>query len=430
MARTFSPAGRTGGPAKSEVRPEKPATEQGSLFHTRVGNWWDMLLARTIFAGVCVAASYHFHPFGLSAPSAAAGGLAFSVAVILFEIRLRRASLRRLIGGAVGSVLGILGAYLMNLVLAQTSIPEGSRSFLGVSVLLVMAYVGLIVGATKGDMLNLQALGGLFGAERSPRRLTKVLDTSVIIDGRVADICEAYFLDGTLLIPQFVLRELQLVADSADPLKRQRGRRGLEVLQRIQKMAHLEVEIAEDDFPHIPDVDMKLIELAKKYDAKVVTNDYNLNKVATLQGIEVLNVNQLANALKPVVLPGEAMRVFILREGKEYNQGVAYLDDGTMVVVDGARRMINKTVDITVTSVHQTTAGKMIFGRYDDRGEQQARTQLAGAGAGAVATTAADANGARSGSPPPGEAHRTESPAREGQHGSERPPRPVFPERE
>ena len=182
-----------------------------------------------------------------------------------------------------------------------------------------------------------------------------------------------YSSTARIIIPQFVLRELQLVADSADPLKRQRGRRGLEVLQRIQKMPHLEVQIAEDDFPHIPEVDMKLIELAKRYDAKIVTNDYNLNKVATLQGIEIMNVNQLANALKPVVLPGEIMRVFILREGKEYNQGVAYLDDGTMVVVDGARKMINKTIDITVTSVHQTTAGKMIFGRYDERGEQQIR---------------------------------------------------------
>jgi uncharacterized protein YacL len=145
------------------------------------------------------------------------------------------------------------------------------------------------------------------------------------------------------------------------------------VLQRIQKMAHLEVEIADDDFANVADVDMKLIELAKRYDGKIVTNDYNLNKVASLQGIEILNVNQLANALKPVVLPGEIMRVFILREGKEYNQGVAYLDDGTMVVVDGARRMINKTIDITVTSVHQTTAGKMIFGRLDEREAQNAR---------------------------------------------------------
>jgi len=326
---------------------------------------------RIIFSVACVAAGYHFHPFGLTNRVAAAVGFGFAVSVLLFEIRLQRASMRRLIGAAVGSILGILGAYLMGLVLARTSIPEGSRSFLDVALLLVMTYIGLVVGANKGDMLNLAALGGLFGSERSTRRMPKVLDTSVIIDGRIADICEAHFLDGVLLIPQFVLHELQLVADSADSMKRQRGRRGLEVLQRIQKMAHLEVEIADDDFANVADVDLKLIELAKRYDGKIVTNDYNLNKVASLQGIEILNVNQLANALKPVVLPGEIMRVFILREGKEYNQGVAYLDDGTMVVVDGARRMINKTVDITVTSVHQTTAGKMIFGRIDDRSETQ-----------------------------------------------------------
>jgi len=259
--------------------------------------------------------------------------------------------------------------------MSRTTIPEDSRSFLDIGVLLVMTYIGLVLGARKGDMLNLQALGGLFGNEKGNRRQPKILDTSVIIDGRVADICEANFLEGVLVVPQFVLRELQLVADSADSMKRQRGRRGLEVLQRMQKMPNLEVEVAEDDFPQIPEVDMKLIELAKRYDGKIVTNDYNLNKVATLQGLDVMNVNQLANALKPVVLPGEAMRVFILREGKEYNQGVAYLDDGTMVVVDGGRRAINKTVDIIVTSVHQTTAGKMIFGRCDDR--ELSRNQVA-----------------------------------------------------
>ncbi len=333
------------------------------------GSWWDRLLVQLIFAAACVAAGWHFHPFGLTSLAAAGIGLAFAISVFLFETRLQRASLRRLIGAAIGSILGILGAYLMGLVLERTTIPEGSRSFMDVALLLVMTYIGLVLGANKGDMLNLQALGGLFGSERSARRMPKVLDTSVIIDGRIADICEAHFMDGVLLIPQFVLRELQFVADSADSLKRQRGRRGLEVLQRIQKMPHLEVEIADDDFPNIADVDLKLIELAKRYDGKIVTNDYNLNKVASLQGIEILNVNQLANSLKPVVLPGEIMRVFILREGKEYNQGVAYLDDGTMVVVDGARRLINKTIDITVTSVHQTTAGKMIFGRIDERSE-------------------------------------------------------------
>src|ERR1700688_3655756 len=370
MNRPFTRQGTSVPPPPSMPFPLRPATPAQT--QPEFGNWWDHLMVRLIFAVACVAAGYHFHPFGLTSIKAAGIGLAFSISVFLFEIRLQRASMRRLIGAAVGSILGILGAYLIGLVLARTSIPEGSRSFLDVALLLVMTYIGLVVGASKGDMLNLQALGGLFGSERSTRRMPKVLDTSVIIDGRIADICEAHFLDGVLLIPQFVLRELQFVADSADSMKRQRGRRGLEVLQRIQKMAHLEVEIADDDFANIPDVDLKLIELAKRYDGKIVTNDYNLNKVASLQGIEILNVNQLANALKPVVLPGEIMRVFVLREGKEYNQGVAYLDDGTMVVVDGARRMINKTVDITVPSVHQTTAGKMIFGRLDEKAEAQA----------------------------------------------------------
>ena len=196
----------------------------------------------------CVAAGYHFHPFGLPSWADALIGLAFALSVFLFEVRLQRASLRRLIGAAVGSILGILGSYLMGLVLLRTSIPEDSRSFLDVGLLLVMTYIGLVIGANKGDMLNLQALGGLFGSEQSNRRQPKVFDTSVIIDGRIADVCEVHFLEGALLLPQFVLRELQLVADSADSLKRQRGRRGLEVLQRIQKMPHLEVEIVEDDF--------------------------------------------------------------------------------------------------------------------------------------------------------------------------------------
>jgi uncharacterized protein YacL len=369
MPRTSNAPGQPTAGSTAQMAPSKPVIISRPT-HDSVGTFWDMFVVRLIFVVVCTAAGYHFQPFSLPKIHGAIAGFLFASGVILFEIRLRKASLRRLIGAATGSILGMLGAYLTSLIFMHTTMPEATRSFFSLSIFLVMTYIGLVLGANKGDMLNLQALGGLFGSERSARHSPKLLDTSVIIDGRVADIAETMFLDGTVVIPQFVLRELQLVADSADPLKRQRGRRGLEVLQRIQKMTQLDVQIAEDDFPQVADVDMKLIELAKRYDAKIVTNDFNLNKVATLQGIEIMNVNQLANALKPVVLPGEAMRVFILREGKEYNQGVAYLDDGTMVVVDGARKMINKTVDITVTSVHQTTAGKMIFGRYDERGEQ------------------------------------------------------------
>jgi uncharacterized protein YacL len=193
-----------------------------------------------------------------------------------------------------------------------------------------------------------------------------VLDTSVIIDGRVADICETGFMAGPLVIPQFVLHELQQIADSADSIKRNRGRRGLDILQRIQKKASVEVQISTVDFPEIREVDHKLIEMARRVEGKIVTNDFNLNKVAQLRGVAVLNINELANALKPVVLPGESMRVYILKEGKEYNQGVAYLDDGTMVVVDNARRLIGKNIDDSVTSVLQTTAGKMIFGRFGE----------------------------------------------------------------
>ncbi len=224
----------------------------------------------------------------------------------------------------------------------------------------------MLAGIEKSNLLDLSALA-IFGDGAKVRSAQTILDTSVLIDGRIADIAESGFLDGLLVIPQFVLHELQLVADSADSAKRNRGRRGLDIVQRLQKMPGMEIHVSSADFPAVREVDLKLIELAKAEHAKIMTNDFNLNKLAQVQGVEVLNINELANALKPVVLPGETMRVFILKEGKEYNQGVAYLDDGTMVVVDNARRLISKTVDITVTSVLQTTAGKMIFGKYDER---------------------------------------------------------------
>ncbi len=328
----------------------------------------DLQILRGIFVLLLTLAGLFLRPFGLGPVWGSLAGFVFGLGVVVFEIRLKQVSLKRLIGAAIGSVLGILGAFLMSLVLGGAL--RGSADtvpFLQLGILLIMTYVGLVVGANKGDMLNLSALGGLFGGEKTAKHAFKILDTSVIIDGRIADIAETGFLDGSLVIPQFVLRELQLVADSADSMKRNRGRRGLDILQRIQKMAQLSVQILEDDFPNVRDVDMKLIELAKAYDCKIITNDFNLNKIAQLHGVEVLNINELANALKPIVLPGEIMRVFILKEGKEYNQGVAYLDDGTMVVVDGAKKMISKTIDVAVTSVLQTTAGKMIFGRFDER---------------------------------------------------------------
>jgi uncharacterized protein YacL len=342
------------------------ATLQGSE-RPGGGNAVDLILIRLIFVILVAITCYLIHPFGLGTKLDAAIGAVLGFAIIIFEWRLLRISLKRLIGAAIGSILGIFGAYLFALVIRNSLGESPLRSFLQIMVMLLMAYVGLIVGANKGDLLNLAALGGIFGGEKQSKRSYKILDTSVIIDGRIADIAETGFLDGIVVTPQFVLRELQLVADSSDSLKRNRGRRGLDILQRLQKVASLQVQIVEDDFPSVREVDLKLIELAKLYEGKIITNDFNLNKVAQLQGVEVLNINELANALKPIVLPGEAMRVFILKEGKEYNQGVAYLDDGTMVVVDNARKMIGKTIDISVTSVLQTTAGKMIFGKWDER---------------------------------------------------------------
>jgi len=225
--------------------------------------------------------------------------------------------------------------------------------------------MGIVIGARRGEWFEPARIVAAF-KDASRLHQYKVLDTSVIIDGRIADICETGFLDGTLVVPQFVLRELQQVADSSDSMKRNRGRRGLDVLQRVQKMTNVHVQIVETDFPEVKEVDLKLIELAKRLSGKIVTNDFNLNKVAQLRGVAVLNINELANSLKPVVLPGEVLRVFVLKEGKEPGQGVAYLDDGTMVVVDQGKRAIGRTIEVTVTSVLQTTAGKMIFCRWPE----------------------------------------------------------------
>jgi uncharacterized protein YacL len=328
----------------------------------------DFILVRCIFVLFFGAAAVYFRPAGEPWWSAALVGIAIALVAIVLETRVTRVSLKRLIGIAAGICIGLVCSALVSIVLGRLGAETSpALHFAQVVCLLLFLYIGAVTGASKGELLNLGAFGGVFGAETDVRHNHKILDTSVIIDGRIADIAETGFLDGVVVIPQFVLHELQMVADSADSMKRNRGRRGLDVLQRIQKMSNIKVQIVLEDFPQVREVDMKLIELAKIYTCKIVTNDFNLNKVAHLRGVEVLNINELANALKPIVLPGELMRVFILKEGKEYNQGVAYLDDGTMVVVDNARRMISKTIDISVTSVLQTTAGKMIFGKYDER---------------------------------------------------------------
>jgi len=352
----------------------------------------NVVLIRLLLVLLVGVICFLIRPFNLLPLPAAVVGLLIGGTIVLFEWRLHIMSLKRLIGSAIGSVLGIIGAYFFALVIRNSVAAGATQSFLQIMVMLIMAYVGLVVGANKGDLLNLAALGGIFGGEKQTRKSYKVLDTSVIIDGRIADIAETGFFDGVMVIPQFVLRELQLVADSADSLKRNRGRRGLDILQRLQKTSSLQIQIVEDDFPTIREVDMKLIELAKLYEGKIITNDFNLNKVAQLQGVAVLNINELANSLKPIVLPGEIMRVFILKEGKEYNQGVAYLDDGTMVVVDNARKMIGKTIDISVTSVLQTTAGKMIFGKWDERAAGRHDTKPSSSSPVAVPSASGGAN--------------------------------------
>jgi uncharacterized protein YacL len=347
------------------------------------GLGWDSWIIRVVLTVAAASTCYTLEPFHLRGLPAAGMGLLVAVAILLAELRLRRAALSGLLGGAFGAVVGLFAALLVTFVISHTSEPEPTKSFVEYTALFAFAYLGFVVGSEKGGGVHLEKIGDLVsGHAPVATESSKLLDTSVLIDGRIAEICDAQFLDGPLLVPQFVLHELQLVADSSDPLKRQRGRRGLDVLERIRKIPGLSVRILPDDGAANGEVDHKLVDLARKRSAKIITNDFNLNKVATVQGLGVLNVNQLAQALKPAVLPGEPMRVFILREGKEASQGVAYLDDGTMVVVDGARRFINKNIDMTVTSVHQTAAGKMIFGRMEEKPEtsgQNARSAAAGA---------------------------------------------------
>lgn len=325
-------------------------------------------IIRFLFASILTLCTFFLRPFELSPILALLVGFLLSVIIVTFEMAIRTSTLKSLIGAGLGSISGIVGAVLISLIIDNMAfLSANTGTFIQLFTLFMMTYIGMLVGVTKGDSLNLDMFGLV---DRSSRKAAKILDTSVIIDGRVADVLETGFIDGQLLVPEFVLRELQMVADSADSIKRNRGRRGLDILQKIQKKPGIQVKIVDYDSPQTREVDMKLIEMAKESGAKIVTNDFNLNKVAQLRGVQVLNINELANALKPVVLPGETMRVFILKEGKEYNQGVAYLDDGTMVVVDNARRKIGKTIDIQVTSVLQTTAGKMIFGKYSAKVER------------------------------------------------------------
>ena len=325
-----------------------------------------LLILRTALVLFC-AASGGLGGNALGGPiwgaSGAAIGVVVAFAAFALERQSQKAPLRIVAGGLIGLLAGLLVGNLFAYAFLLTRFAHPELEILAYFTLTMLAgYLGLRLGVQQGEQFK-HSSGEQADSEGAH---LKLLDTSAIIDGRIADICDTGFLEGTLIIPQFILLELQYVADSYDPSKRARGRRGLDILKRIQGQQHATVKIIDRDFPQIKEIDSKLVALAQAMGAKIVTNDFNLNKVAELQGVKALHINDLSNALRPVVLPGELMNVHVLREGKEAGQGVAYLEDGTMVVVDNAKRFIGKNVDVTVTSVLQTTAGRMIFTRMKE----------------------------------------------------------------
>ncbi|HEX9758984.1 MAG TPA: TRAM domain-containing protein [Nitrospiria bacterium] len=332
------------------------------------------VIGRLVFLLVSALAGFYVFLKGFSdvhsMVGAGVGGL-IALFVISLEFGFQKLSTKVVLGGLLGLLAGMVSAGVI-LFITESLFFDGGK-FLAIWQLFALAlfsYLGIVLGIRWGKLPGLGFISSGRGEETQATN-NKILDTSTIIDGRIADLCETGFLDGTFIIPHFILQELQHIADSSDSMKRARGRRGLDILHRIQKMSEIDVQLVENDFPHIREVDAKLVALGKEILGKIVTNDLNLNKVAELQGVRVLNINSLCNALKPVVLPGETMRVFVLKEGKEAGQGVAYLDDGTMIVVDDARRYIGRNVDVVVTSVLQTTAGRMIFTRLKDESEKE-----------------------------------------------------------
>lgn len=304
---------------------------------------------------------------GPSPAEGAGAGALIAGAALAIEALIGRAAPRRLLSASFGLLVGLVLAVLVGMALSPMEAPAGT--LVRLCLVVGLGWIGLATGARRADAFSLARLRSDWEAPTdhlAAKSTPKILDTSVIIDGRIAEIAEAGFMEGPLVIPQFVLVELQQVADSSDPLKRNRGRRGLDMLQRIQKNPVVPIQIVDTDFPEVKEVDLKLIELALKTEGKIVTNDFNLNKVAQLRGVKILNINDLANCLRPLVLPGEPMRIFVSKEGKEHGQGVGYLDDGTMVVVEGGRKALGRTIDVNVTTVLQTAAGKMIFVRWPE----------------------------------------------------------------
>ncbi|OGR84568.1 MAG: hypothetical protein A2901_05945 [Elusimicrobia bacterium RIFCSPLOWO2_01_FULL_54_10] len=301
-------------------------------------------------------------------------GVGIALAIILAEIIFDIVSLDNLMIGAVGVVLGLIGVWVLDYVfysmVSTVLYDRVHRYYIPISA--ATAFLGMMVAIRKKDEVDLLDRNLFIPSSKKGGKEVVILDTSVIIDGRIIDVCETRFMTGRIIVPRFVLNELHALADSADNIKRQKGRRGLDILARIQEIPETPVTIFDKDFSKLQAVDAKLVELAKDLSGKIVTTDFNLNKIASLQGIRVLNINDLANALKAVVLPGEAMHVFVVKEGKEKDQGVAYLEDGTMVVVEDGRRLVSKKVEVVVTSILQTSAGRMVFTKPKEQGQVQA----------------------------------------------------------
>lgn len=328
-----------------------------------------LIFMRTFFVLISVVIGYQIGSLlpGTNNNVAFVGaGVGFfgSLGIMFLELSLRKVSARGLSAAVFGLIFGLIMAKLLSDALSLIPMNETVIPFLKIVLTLIFCYLGMVIAMRGRDEFNIVIPYVRFTRQDRGEEIV-ILDTSVIIDGRIADICQTKFIEGRFIIPRFVLKELQQIADSADTLKRNRGRRGLDILNKIQKNTNIDVKIHEDIFSENLEVDAKLVKLAKLLDAKVFTNDFNLNRVAELQGVRVLNMNELANALKPVVLPGEFMEVKVVKTGKEYSQGVAYLDDGTMVVVENGRGLIGKTANVLVTSVLQTAAGRMIFAKTE-----------------------------------------------------------------
>jgi len=324
----------------------------------------NLLLARLLFI---------FGSMVIGSQAAATGGKGLigmfigalvAIVMIIIEIGLRKVSVSGLSSSVFGLILGLIMAKLVGDAFSLASIDPDLLSRIRVGLTLVFCYLGMVMALRGKDEFNIIIPYVRLRRQDQSQDII-LLDTSVIIDGRIVDICKTHFLGGKIIIPKFVLRELQQIADSTDPIKRQRGKRGLEVLHNIQNEPGMNIAIHEQDFSETSEVDAKLVKLAKLLEAKILTVDFNLNRVASIQGVKVLNINELANAIKPVVFPGEEMQIKLIKEGKEHNQAVGYLDDGTMVVVEDARRLIGQDVKVAVTSVLQTQAGRMIFTKVE-----------------------------------------------------------------